>query len=161
MSVISAGNISGEYQRGTSVGVKNIRVRSKIWGTGIKNLKKSDSGMICELPDPQPLHGKRVRSETTQQFFSPRKRRRVGIGAPRVPQVVRDGAKEVAVSLVKTEIRDSLKSAVFQGLEKSFSEEAKQKRMAVELEKSKALPSLLSSYLSVVDDAPQIMQILW
>ena len=126
----------------------------------MKVLLKSDCRMICDLPDLPQVGGKRMRSETTQQFFPQRKRRRVGIGAPRVPQVVRDVGKEVAVSLVKAEIRDSLKAAAFQGLEKSFLEQEKQVRMRTELEKSKALPSLLGSYLSVVDSLREVLQIL-
>ena len=117
--------------------------------------------MIFDLPDDIPK-GKRVRSESVQQHqqFFPKKRRRVGIGALRVPQVVRDGAKEIAVSLVKSELRDSLKSAAFQGLEKSFTEDAKQKRMRTELDKSKALPALLGEYLSVFDNAPDLAKII-
>ena len=119
--------------------------------------------MICDLPDDIP-RGKRMRAERTDiQRLFPTKRRRIGIRAP-VPQILKDGIKEagreVAVGLVKAELRDCLKNAAFQGMERSFSTPEKQARMKSELDKSKALPALLQDYLSVIDNAPSVVQIL-
>ena len=108
--------------------------------------------------------GKRVRAERTDiQRLFPAKRRRVGIRAP-LPQPLKDGFKaagrDIAASLVKSELRDCLKNAAFQGLEKSFSAPEKQARMKEELNKSKALPALMQEYLSIIDSAPTIVQVL-
>ena len=81
-------------------------------------------------------------------------------GPSPIPQLLRATAKDAATSLVKAELRDSLKSVAFQGLERTFSDEAKQKKMRAELDRSKALPELLQQYLGVVESFPQALQIV-
>ena len=111
--------------------------------------------MICDLPDDIP-RGKRMRAERTDiQRLFPTKRRRIGIRAP-VPQILKDAGKEVAVGLVKAELRDCLKNAAFQGLEKSFSTPEKQNG-ARQVEG----PASFVAGLPVCDwHAPNVVQIL-
>ena len=90
----------------------------------------------------------------------PKRRRRAAVTRPQIPQVVRDGVRDVAVSVAAAEIRGSLKEVAFTGLQRSFTDPQKQQKLKKKLDKSKALPVLLQQRLAVIDSTPDWLKLV-